>query len=103
MAEGMEVRARCGRDSAVIENEKRPRDSRDIAEMRSRCGWPRCGASRDTALVGACGRQGAVPYLGRISRQVVRKLEAVPVSGTKNRPLEPCSIDAAGELPRAAS
>ncbi|EOD18000.1 peptidyl-prolyl cis-trans isomerase [Emiliania huxleyi CCMP1516] len=34
---------------------------------------------------------------------VVRKLEAVPVSGTKNRPLEPCSIDAAGELPRAAS
>ena len=91
MAEGMEVRARCGRDSAVMAHEKRPRDSRDIAEMRSRCGF------------GACGRQGAVPYLGRISRQVVRMIEAVPVSGTKNRPLEPCSIDAAGELPRAAS
>ncbi|EOD39827.1 putative cyclophilin type peptidyl-prolyl cis-trans isomerase [Emiliania huxleyi CCMP1516] len=48
---------------------------------------------------------GRYEAFGRVAEgmEVVRKLEAVPVSGTKNRPLEPCSIDAAGELPRAAS
>jgi len=57
-------------------------------------------------LVGDAGfLDGRYEAFGRVAEgmEVVRKLEAVPVSGTKNRPLEPCSIDAAGELPRAAS
>jgi len=43
---------------------------------------------------------GRYEAFGRVSSgiEVVRKIEQVPVSGTKNKPLEAVSIDAAGEL-----
>jgi len=53
-------------------------------------------------LVGDAGfLDGRYEAFGKVSSgmEVVRKVEAVAVSGTKNKPLEECKMDAAGELP----